>query len=125
MNTFLKEFTEQSAYYIGLNYPRIEKCLGELTEEEIWKRPNSSSNSTGNLILHLCGNITQYILSALGGMPDNRNRDSEFSATGGVNKAELLNKIKTVSENACGVIKSCSEEQLMKNYEVQGYTLSG
>ncbi|MEO8512670.1 MAG: DinB family protein [Ignavibacteria bacterium] len=123
--SLLQEFAEQSIYHISLNYPRIETCLGELNEEEVWQKPNSSSNSIGNLILHLCGNITQYILSSLGGMADNRNRDSEFEATGGFSKHELLKKIKYVSESACAVIKDLTEEQLINKYEVQGYTSSG
>ena len=120
-----EEFLAQSIYHISLNYPRIETCLYALSEEDIWKKPNSSSNSIGNLILHLCGNITQYILSSLGGEPDNRNRDSEFEATGGVNKTELLSKIKTVSERACAIIKDLTEEQLIHKYHVQGNTSSG
>ena len=56
-----KEFLQQSIHFIQLNPPRIKKCLDQLTEEEVWKKPNSQTNSIGNLILHLCGNITQYI----------------------------------------------------------------
>ncbi len=122
---FLSEFLGQSIYEISLNYPRIETCLNALSEDDVWRRPNSSSNSVGNLILHLCGNITQHILSALGGLPDKRNRDSEFKATCGFSKHELLNKMKDVSEGACAVIKGLNEEQLMKKYKVQGYTSSG
>ncbi len=120
-----KEFKEQSVYRIGLNYPRIEKCLSLLSEEEVWQKPNSSSNSIGNLILHLSGNITQYIHSALGGEADKRERDLEFSSTGVLDKAGLLKRIKAVSEKASAIINSAAEEQLLNNYEVQGYTLSG
>jgi uncharacterized damage-inducible protein DinB len=121
----LEEFLNQSIYRISLNYPRIETCIRALNDEDVWSKPNSSSNSIGNLILHLCGNITQYILSGLGGLPDNRNRDSEFDAPGGLDKNELLGKIKTVSAEACELIKTRTGEQLLKNYEVQGHTFSG
>ena len=125
MNNFIPEFKAQSVYRIGLNYPRIETCLNLLSEVEVWHKPNSSSNSIGNLILHLSGNITQYILSALGGEEDNRNRDLEFSERGILDKTGLLSKIKSTAEKAESIIKGLTEEQLLKNYEVQGFTLSG
>jgi len=61
---------------------RIDRCLSLLTEEEIWWRPNAASNSAGNLVLHLCGNVRQWIISGLGGAPDVRVRDKEFSERG-------------------------------------------
>lgn len=124
-NSLFKEFLEQSVYRMELNYPRIQKCLEELSVEEIWMRPNGSSNSTGNLILHLCGNITQYIISVLGGKKDNRNRNTEFELVDGFGKDQLLEMIKEVSQNASSVINGLNEYDLTGNYEVQGFTLSG
>jgi len=120
-----KEFLEQSAYRIELNYPRIKTCIELLSDEEVWQKPNASSNSIGNLVLHLCGNMTQYIISALGRNEDKRNRDSEFSATEGYSAAELLEKMKSVTEDCVKIVKGLSEQQLMVQYEVQGYQLSG
>ena len=85
-----KVFTEQSIYYLSLNLPRIEKCLAQLTENQVWIKPNANTNSIGNLILHLCGNITQYAHSSLGNDKDVRNRDQEFYIKGGFTKKELL-----------------------------------
>ena len=62
----LKEFKEHSIYRLERNTPRIATCLDQLSEDEVWLRANESSNSVGNLILHLCGNITQYIISSIG-----------------------------------------------------------
>jgi uncharacterized damage-inducible protein DinB len=125
MNPISKEFISQSIYRIQENLPRIEKCLNELSDEELWQRPNSSSNSIGNLVLHLCGNITQYIISGLGKSADNRNRDSEFAATGGFTKTELRNKIASTINNAVSVIKGLSENDLAETKSVQGYNSSG
>lgn len=125
MANITKEFISQSIYRIEINLPRIEKCLNELSEEEIWKKPNSSSNSIGNLILHLCGNITQYIISGLAGKPDNRNRGSEFAAKEGFTKSQLLEKITLVINESVSVIKNITEEDLIKSRSVQGYNLSG
>lgn len=96
-----------------------------LSDTEIWQRPNSSSNSVGNLVLHLCGNMTQYIISALGKNKDDRNRDSEFSTKEGFTAAELLDKMKAVNDNCVTIITGLKEEQLAAKYEVQGYTMSG
>ena len=96
-----------------------------LSDTELWLRPNSSSNSIGNLVLHLCGNMTQYIVSALGKNDDNRNRDSEFSAKDGFTAAELLEKMKEVNDRCIKIISALDDKQLTANYEVQGYTMSG
>lgn len=126
MNTnFIQEFKSQSIHRIELNTPRIVKCLAELTEEEVWQRPNDVSNSIGNLILHLCGNIRQYAISSLGGKEDTRERDKEFSATGGYTKAELLNKLETTVAEAIQTIKDSTEENLLLVRSVQGFTYSG
>eukprot|EP01035_Chromulina_nebulosa_P000880 gene880-1184_t len=87
------EFKAQITLRMGENIPRVEKCRAELTEEEVWQTPNGNLNSVANLILHLCGNTTQYILSSIGGEEDKRTRDEEFAAKGGYTKAELGQKL--------------------------------
>ena len=99
--------------------------LALLSEEDIWKRPNTSLNSVGNLILHLCGNITQYVISSLGETEDLRERDIEFSTESGFTKAELLEKLNTTIEKAKRTINDASIEQLIKKREVQGFYFSG
>ena len=124
-NLFAKEFIEQSIYRIDENAQRIKKCLQEIDEMEIWKSPNDNLNSIGNLILHLCGNIRQYIISALGENEDTRERDKEFSAKEGLTKLELLNQLNSIISEAIGIIKNIDEEILTKIYSVQGFGLSG
>ena len=125
MTNVIKEFIEQSIYRIRENTQRIIKCLGEIEEIEIWKFPNDNSNSIGNLVLHLCGNIRQYAISALGEIEDTRERDKEFSARTGPAKSELLNVlINTISE-AVHTMENIHENRLMKTYSVQGFNLSG
>ena len=119
------EFLEQCVFRLNENTPRIKICLDLLTEEEIWQRPNQPSNSIGNLILHLCGNITQYIISSLGNQPDQRNRDGEFSAGSGHSKSELFLKLSQTVQNAVEIIRGMSEEELLKKRAVQGFTFSG
>ena len=63
--------------------PRITTCLAHLSAEQIWWRPNKASNSVGNLVLHLTGNVRQWIISGLGGAPDLRERDRRNRAASG------------------------------------------
>ena len=116
---------EQLIFRMRENLPRIEKCLDLLTEEQVWQKPNASSNSIANLILHLCGNITQYIHSSMGHQQDLRARDLEFSTASGLSKKELYAKIESTIHGACSVIQACSIEELNRTRNVQGFTLSG
>ena len=121
----IQEFAAQIAHHMELNTPRIEKALAELTEAELWHKPNAQSNSVGNLLLHLCGNITQYVLSSLAGMPDHRVRDAEFAAEGGFTKAELLEKLRHTVQQATQIIRSASGEEMLRERTVQGFQMSG
>lgn len=121
----LQNFIEQSNHYFTLNTDKITTCLQEISEEEVWMRPNEASNSLGTILVHLCGNITQYIHSALGGAPDFRNRPEEFSVFGQYNKAELLAKLHETVALAQQWVATTSEENLQKERTVQGRTYTG
>ena len=121
----LQELRAQIILRLEENTPRVEKCLAELTEAEVWQRPNLASNSIGNLILHLCGNITQYAISSLGNLPDARNRDAEFAAMGGFSKAELLEKLRATVRQAVRTIRQASDAELLHVRSVQGFNMSG
>lgn len=124
-NNFQQEFIQASIYRVNESMKRVAKCLNEIDEIELWKRPNEHSNSIGNIVLHLCGNIRQYIISSLGGVEDNRERDKEFSANETFKKRELLIKLQHTTTEAIGVMESLDEATLMKQYHVQGFHLSG
>jgi len=109
-----REFIEQAISRLHENTNKIEKCLLLLNEEEIWERPNPSSNSIGNLMLHLCGNITQYIIASLGEKDDNRKRDLEFSMEGGYTKTELSEKLHTTVGQAVSILKHLKEQDLIR-----------
>jgi uncharacterized damage-inducible protein DinB len=124
-NLFLKEFLKQSVFRINENNDRIIKCFREIDETEAWQRPNENSNSIANIILHLCGNIRQYAISALGETEDIRVRDKEFSANGSFNVKELSAKLNATVNEAIYIIENSDEERLIKIYSVQGFALSG
>jgi uncharacterized damage-inducible protein DinB len=120
-----EEFVQNALYRLNESTRMNTISLELLSEEDIWKRPNASLNSVGNLILHLCGNITQYIISSLGESEDKRERDIEFSTESGFTKKELLNKLVETVDDAKRVIFDCSVEQLVKIRSVQGFSFSG
>ncbi|HEY1253333.1 MAG TPA: DUF1572 family protein, partial [Terracidiphilus sp.] len=74
----------------GQHWPRMKTCVESLTTEQIWWRPNEASNSIGNLLLHLSGNVRQWIVATFNKDEDKRNRPAEFAATEGGSAGELL-----------------------------------
>jgi len=124
-NIFRKEFIDQSLTSIDENTAKIKACMNQLDEKDIWFRHNQHVNSVGNIILHLCGNIRQYIISSLGGAPDIRERDIEFSTAGGFTNAELTAKWQDTIREAKTIIARVSPENLVRHRIVQGTEHSG
>lgn len=112
---FLDYSAEQLLHCAG----RIEDCLGRLSAEQIWMRSSDKDNAVGNIVLHLCGNVRQWILSGVGGQPDIRDRDSEFAARGGVQPSELAARLKTTITEAAEVIQNCPVDRLMEPKTIQ------
>lgn len=123
----VKEFIEQSIFRLRENTQKIEACLGKIKEDSIWRKPNEISNSLGNQVVHLCGNIRQYIISGIGLAEDIRARDEEFSIQEGYSKAELIQMLKATVEEAIQVIEPLDERGLMVRNIIQGtdYTALG
>ena len=121
----LEEFKNQIIYRLDESTRMNTKSLSLISEDDVWKRINNSSNSIGNLILHLCGNITQYAIASLGNTDDLRNRDLEFSMDKGFLKSELLEKLNTTLEQSKKIINKTTLEEYLRKREVQGFTFSG
>ena len=120
-----EEFRERCITHITESHERILKCIDALNEEQLWLRTNAASNSIGNLVLHLNGNITQYILSSLGGQEDMRERDLEFKEESRIAGTELKQQFTETITEAIRVIKAQSVDDLMKIRSVQGFTYTG
>jgi uncharacterized damage-inducible protein DinB len=104
---------------------RIEVCVGRLTEDQVWARGHENENAVGNLLLHLTGNVRQWILSGLGGQPDTRVRAREFSTEQGIAPAELTVRLRETVEEAADVISGLTAEQLPQTFVIQGLTVTG
>ena len=105
--------------------PRIIRCLKLLSEEEIWWRPNRASNSVGNLVLHLQGNVRQWIISGLGRQPDQRDRDREFAETGPIPRRALLTGFRKTVNEADKVLAALNPPDLVRMFSIQGYNVTG
>ena len=102
-------------------FPRMKKCLAELSTEQIWYRPNESSNSIGNLVLHLQGNIRQWVVAGLGEKEDIRKRQEEFDEIGPVSTEKMLKDMKRLLLEVEQILNSTSTNDLLKIRNVQGY----
>jgi hypothetical protein len=117
------EFSRQKL--IGQYWPRLKACVEPLSEEQVWWRPNEASNSIGNLILHLNGNVWQWLVASFNGMEDRRDRPGEFGAEGGVAATVLLKKLGATMQRADAVLGRLTGADLVTPYEIQGYHVRG
>jgi uncharacterized damage-inducible protein DinB len=104
--------------------PKIERCVGLLSDEQIWWRANPESNSIGNLLLHLSGNVRQWIVTGLGGAPDARDRDAEFAQREAIAREELLARLKNTLHEADAVLAKFDLARLLNPHEIQGLSVS-
>src|SRR5580700_9323218 len=104
-DTLQQEFLKCSIDSLRQHCARIETCLGKLNSEQIWARGSDNENAVGNLVLHLCGNVRQWIICGVGGAPDARKRSEEFAARSGATVAELTEKLHATVKEAAGVIE--------------------
>jgi uncharacterized damage-inducible protein DinB len=121
-----RPFLAQASHLLlQVHLPRIEACMRQLSPEQVWWRANPVSNSVGNLALHLEGNVRQWIVSGLGGTPDRRQRDKEFSELGPISRRTLLARLrKAVTEASC-VMRKLNGVALARTYSIQGFRVTG
>ena len=105
--------------------PRILLCLDELSQSQIWWRPNEASNSIGNLVLHLEGNLRQWIVSGLGGRPDRRQRDLEFSTRRPIPRRALSSRLENTVKEACGIVRNLTAADLERVRAIQKFKVTG
>ena len=120
------EFIEFSRWKLLEQYwPRMRECVESLSDQQVWWRPNEASNSVGNLMLHLNGNVTQWLLAPFDHRDDTRNRPTEFAERQVIPKMQLIEMLSNTLEQVARVLPRISESDLLRTYEIQGYTVSG
>jgi uncharacterized damage-inducible protein DinB len=119
-------FIEQAIQHVQNEFlSRITDSVALLSDQELWWRPNESSNSIGNLLLHLSGNVRQWIISGLGGKEDLREREKEFMERGSASAQELLSLLRATVSEAVSVLHNLSEESLLEKHRIQVYDVDG
>ena len=118
-------FIARSRYYLQTEYrTKIRAAVEALPPEAVWWRANDQSNSIGNLLMHLAGNIRQWIVAGVGRAPDRRNRDGEFAARGGATAAELLDALDAALDDVDAVIAKLTPDDLASRRTIQGREVS-
>jgi hypothetical protein len=125
MTTTAQAFTAKSIALLTEDYlPHIQTATATLGDEGIWWRPNESSNSAANLMLHLRGNVTQWIIGGVGGRPYERHRDGEFAARAGGSQSNLFATLAATVGTACEIIASQTDVSLLEPRRIQGYDVT-
>ena len=115
-------FTAEAAKTLNSGLSRIEHCVNQLNDTQVWWRPRKEMNSIGNLMLHLCGNVGQWITCAIENTPSTRNRPLEFATRDPVPKAQLFDRLQQAVADATGAIESLNRlEALLQPRRVQGH----
>lgn len=122
---WIDEFTSNSLYRLDESVRMLQICMERLDSRSFWDRPNQASNSIGNLLMHLAGNIRQYVISGLGGAADTRVRDAEFSPDMREDPEKVWEHFLATLQEARDVIRGATEADLLAKKRVQGFRLSG
>ncbi|MGI9472824.1 MAG: DUF1572 family protein [Rubripirellula sp.] len=123
--SFEQEFTASVTHELQDAIGKICHCLGQLSDDEIWWRPDEFQNSIANLILHNCGNLRQWIVSGIGGSPDHRNRPQEFSQRDRIPRTHLIKMLHTIAKDVNQTLANASRQQLLHQHDIQGFQVSG
>jgi len=107
------------------SWPRLRTCVESLTDEQVWWRPNAESNSIGNLLLHLNGNVHQWLVASFNRLEDHRHRPAEFGAQEGLTAAQLLDRLGATLDEAAKVLDRLTVEDLIAPCEIQGHHVRG
>lgn len=117
-------FLDFSARKLEQHATRIRDCLGRLSEEQIWRRSGEHGNAVGNLVLHLCGNVRQWIGHGAGGLADVRDREAEFAARGGPPRKVLAARLDQTVREAVEILAGLAPGRLLESVVIQGYRLT-
>ncbi len=106
-------------------WPRLRICVEPLTDEQVWWRPNPACNSVGNLLLHLNGNVRQWLIASFSGLEDARNRPAEFNERRRIAGKLLVQQLEVTMQEAATVLDRLTARDLAATYQIQGYTVRG
>ncbi len=120
-----REFTTYAHDKLLQHFAQVARCARLLSTDELWHRTNENTNSVANLLLHLNGNVRQWILTGIGGEPFDRDRPGEFSARRSQAAEELLGPLEQTVTGAAELVLRLSHEELLRPRTIQGYSVTG
>jgi hypothetical protein len=106
-------------------WPRLRASVESLTADQLWWRPNDASNSIGNLVLHLDGNVRQWLVASFNRQPDTRQRPAEFAGRDGIPAGVLLDRLAATLDEAAKVLARLTADDLAAPMQIQGYHVTG
>lgn len=125
MEELARAFVAEARRHLLADFlPKIERCLERLSPEQVWWRAGEESNSVGNLLLHLEGNVRQWLVSGVGGAPDRRRRDREFAEREPLPPARLLDALRATLGEADAALGRLEPAALLERRHIQGHDVS-
>ena len=117
-------FTSELESTLNESLKKIRNCVEQLSDDQLWLRPAPSMNSVGNLILHISGNLGQWAICGVSRTPDERDRDSEFSASGGMTGDELLSLVSDTVRETADSLEQLTASFLAEPRSIQGFDVT-
>lgn len=118
------QITSEFEHLLNEAMRKVRHCVGQLSDEQLWQKPNDGLNSVANLLLHLAGNLNQWCAVGILEKPDDRDREAEFAATGGLSGAEMMARLDAVVAEAISVIQGLDQNSLEQTRQIQGFNVS-
>jgi uncharacterized damage-inducible protein DinB len=118
------DFTDYACGKLRQNLAQVVRCARLLELDEVWQRPNRHSNSVGNLVLHLTGNVRQWILAGIGGEPFERDRPGEFTERGPLPTGQIVGELEGAVRRAVKIISAVDAGALGVRRSIQGYDVT-
>src|SRR5262249_55049992 len=109
----------------GTVLAQLRSALESLTDDQVWWRPNEASNSIGNLLLHLDGNVRQWLVASFNKIDDTRDRPAEFKQRDRIPRSVLIEQLSRTMQQASEVLARLAEPDLLADFDIQGYRVSG
>ena len=123
-DTLAQAVISEARHRLTEGFKKIQHCVDQLTQEQVWWRPHESMNSIANVLLHLCGNLEQWLINGIGELPDNRDRPAEFADRSETSKEELLRQLEETLQRVDETLASVSAESLLAPRRIQGFDLT-
>jgi hypothetical protein len=123
-NPVLTALVDKASGVLDACLEKIEHCLKQLSDDQVWRRPGDELNSIGNLILHLTGNVRQWLVAGIGGVEDVRDRPSEFAPRTDISRQELLSGVTEVVHQAKAALASLTADSALSVRRIQGFDVT-